>query len=670
MNFPLPFQNHLAWMLCFGLLGFGALPSGTASAATPGDTTWVRAHDARDLVWNEAYDAYGEFPDASTSYGRILLYFTLGCASSGCSDWDYTVLLSLVDTATSTEYELGRCITPYGGYMRNGLKGFNNNWTRTFVYDVTDFAGLLQDRQKLRIYYDGWSSGFAGTMDFAFIEGTPPRPVLSVSSVYHSGASDWNYSNSADFESAYLPARTLAMPVGTSSARLRVTPSGHGFDNTDFCAEFCERDYSVRINGTERFRQSMWREDCGYNPVYPQAGTWLYDRANWCPGAEAWTHFHEYTPESGAASVALDLDIDAYSWSGPQTPSYLLDASWVCYGAFNHILDAELLDILSPSTETEHARFNPSCGRPLVRIGNNGSEPLTSCTIAYGIVGGTVCYQPWSGNLLYGESEEVALNNISWPDAGSLSPRFFARVEGPNGSSDEVAWNNEKQTRFDRVPVYENSFVVWMRTNARPDQNAWTIRNDLGEVVASRTVFDGPFLLHEDTVYLPDGCYHFQLTDQAKDGLEFFANADGTGILRFARTSGGFLASFSADFGTQLDHNFTTGLEQGGVNSSESCEVTGLPDDVGGMGIAALTLLIYPNPARESLMVEWITAQPSAGLQITLRNLAGATVWQRAFDVDQGGPLRIALDGLVPGLYVLDAWSGGQRARQLVAIEY
>jgi len=670
MNFPLPFQNHLAWMLCFGLLGFGALPSGTASAATPGDTTWVRAHDARDLVWNEAYDAYGEFPDASTSYGRILLYFTLGCASSGCSDWDYTVLLSLVDTATSTEYELGRCITPYGGYMRNGLKGFNNNWTRTFVYDVTDFAGLLQDRQKLRIYYDGWSSGFAGTMDFAFIEGTPPRPVLSVSSVYHSGASDWNYSNSADFESAYLPARTLAMPVGTSSARLRVTPSGHGFDNTDFCAEFCERDYSVRINGTERFRQSMWREDCGYNPVYPQAGTWLYDRANWCPGAEAWTHFHEYTPESGAASVALDLDIDAYSWSGPQTPSYLLDASWVCYGAFNHILDAELLDILSPSTETEHARFNPSCGRPLVRIGNNGSEPLTSCTIAYGIVGGTVCYQPWSGNLLYGESEEVALNNISWPDAGGLSPRFFARVEGPNGSSDEVAWNNEKQTRFDRVPVYENSFVVWMRTNARPDQNAWTIRNDLGEVVASRTVFDGPFLLHEDTVYLPDGCYHFQLTDQAKDGLEFFANADGTGILRFARTSGGFLASFSADFGTQLDHNFTTGLEQGGVNSSESCEVTGLPDDVGGMGIAALTLLIYPNPARESLMVEWITAQPSAGLQITLRNLAGATVWQRAFDVDQGGPLRIALDGLVPGLYVLDAWSGGQRARQLVAIEY
>lgn len=654
----------------FGLLGAClVLFVAPAAQAGVGDTTWVRAQDARDLVWNEAYDDYAEFPDGSISYGRILLYFTLGCASSGCSDWDYTVLLSLVDTTTSTEYELGRCITPYGGYMRNGLKGFNNNWTRTFVYDVTDFAGLLQDRQKLRIYYDGWSSGFAGTMDFAFIEGTPPRPVLSVASVYHSGAGDWSYSNSADFESAYLPAKTLALPVGTAHARLRVTPSGHGFDNTDFCAEFCERDYSVRINGMERFRQPMWRDDCGYNPVYPQAGTWLFDRANWCPGSEAWTHFHEYTPESGAASVALDLDVDAYTWSGPQTPSYLLDASWVCYGAFNHRLDAELLAILSPSTDPEHGRFNPSCGRPLIRIGNNGGGPLTSCTIAYGIVGGTVCYQAWSGNLLYGQSEEVQLGNLTWPDVGSLSPRFFARVEGPNGQSDEVAWNNEKQAPFERVPVYENSFVVWMRTNARPEQNAWTIRNDLGEVMASRSVFTGPFQLHEDTVTLPDGCYHFQLTDQAKDGLEFFANSDGTGILRFARTSGGFMATFSADFGTQLDHFFTTGLEQGAVNSSESCEVTGLPEAPGFLEAPTLTLLAYPNPVSVSLTVEWFSAQPTTALQMALSNLAGAAVWQKAFNADETGPMQVSVADLAPGLYVLDAWSGNQRARQLVAIE-
>jgi len=650
-------------LVCLALLASAA----NTLRAAEGDTTWVRAHDARDLVWNEAYDDYATFPDGSTSYARVLLYFTLGCASSGCSDWDYTVLLSLVDTATSTEYELGRCITPYGGYMRNGLKGFNNNWTRTFVYEVTDFAGLLRDRQKLRIYYDGWSSGFAGTLDFAFIEGSPPRPVLSVQSVYHSGAGDWSYSNSADFESNYLPAKTLALPSGTAHARLRVTPSGHGFDNSDFCAEFCERDYSVRINGSERFRQSMWREDCGYNPVFPQAGTWLYDRANWCPGAEAWTHFHDYQPDAGASSVALDLDIEAYTWSGPQTPSYLLDASWVCYGPFNQRHDAELLEILSPSTDDAHARYNPSCAKPLVKIGNNGGDPLTSCTIAYGIVGGTVCYQAWSGNLLYGQSELVELQNIAWPETAGA--RFFARVEEPNGQSDEAAWNDEKQSAFARVPVYENQFVVWMRTNARPEQNAWTIRNDLGEVVASRSTFDGPFLLHEDTVTLPNGCYHFQLTDAAKDGLEFFANSDGTGILRFARTSGGFMATFSADFGTQLDHYFTTGLEQGSVNSPESCSVTGLPDVDGGRGADALSLLTYPNPASGTLMVEVLNNGPSQPLDLVLRSLTGAEVWKQAYPAESFSLLAIPLTDLAPGLYVLDAQSGAQHSRKVVAVQ-
>ena len=82
------------WILLLLLTGFSS-----PLLAGEGDTTWVRGHDLRDLVWNEAYDDFAEFPDGSTSYGRILLYFTLGCASSGCSDWDYTVLVSLVDTS-------------------------------------------------------------------------------------------------------------------------------------------------------------------------------------------------------------------------------------------------------------------------------------------------------------------------------------------------------------------------------------------------------------------------------------------------------------------------------------------------------------------------------------------------------------------------------------------
>ena len=654
------------WILLLLLTGFSS-----PLLAGEGDTTWVRGHDLRDLVWNEAYDDFAEFPDGSTSYGRILLYFTLGCASSGCSDWDYTVLVSLVDTSLGQEYELGRCITPYGGYMRNGLKGFNNDWQRTYVYDVTDFAHMLQDRQKLRIYYDGWSSGFSGTLDFALIEGTPAREVLGVQSLYHSGAGDWSYSNSTDFESAHLPAVTATLPAGTESVRFRVTPSGHGFDNNVYCAEFCERDYALRINGTEQFRQSMWRDDCGYNPVYPQAGTWLYDRANWCPGSEAWTYFHEYTPPGSASSLDIDLDIDAYTWVGTQTPSYLLDAQLISYGAFQHEVDAEIADILEPSSNYAHARFNPSCGRPKILLGNNGGSALTSCTIAYGVDGGALCYQNWEGNLAYGETELVELGNINWTGVDLSDPYFFARVENPNNTADEVAWNNEKRTSFEVVPLYDNRFVVWMRTNARPAQNAWTITNDLGEIVASRMVFDGPFTIHEDTVDLPNGCYLFTLTDSEKDGLEFFGNSDGTGIIRFARVSSGFMATFDANFGTRIDHAFTTGLPLGNVNSSESCDATGLsePGLVPGIGsLGEATLKAYPNPARETVTIELMAPQ-RVPMHCSLRNLTGQTIWEKAFDTAMFQTTTIPLMGLTPGIYVLDALAGNQRLARLISVE-
>lgn len=636
----------------------------------------MRAHDARDLVWNEAYDAYAHFPEGSESYGRIELLFTLGCASSGCSDWDYTVLLSLVDTVSGMEYDLGRCITPYGGYMRTGQKGFNNDWKRTFRYDVSDFSGLLRSRQKLRIYYDGWSSGFSGTLDFAFIEGTPTREVLGVEVLYYSGASEWSYNNSTDFESTRLPAKTVTLPTGTEHVRFRITPSGHGFDNNVFCAEFCERDYSLQIDGSERFRQSMWREDCGFNPVYPQAGTWLYDRANWCPGSEAWTYFHEVALDTSPLTWSVDLNVDAYTWTGTQTPSYILSAVMVRYGAFQHAVDAEIADVLEPNSDYAHARFNPSCGQPRIVLRNNGGDPLTSCTFSYGVEGGTMCYQDWTGNLAFGESEEVVLGNINWTGVDLSNPHFRVRVEQPNNTEDEVLWNNERRVSFDIVPLYDNRFVVWMRTNAQPTQNSWRIENDLGATVASRSTFDGPFTVHEDTVDLPNGCYRFILEDTEKDGLEFFANSDGTGIIRFARVSSGFLASFDANFGTRLVHSFTTGLPLGNVNSSESCDVTGLPGYPVPDGSQA-ELLVWPNPVSESGSVQWQVEWLSKGLHgklshpltVQLHNLNGEAIWtQHPVSLNGYWTGQIALQGITPGLYVLSASTDTVRLSRLLQV--
>ena len=42
----------------------------------------------------------------------------------------------------------------------------------------------------------------------------------------------------------------------------------------------------MSFNGTI-FSTNPWRDDCEFNPVSPQYGTWEYDRNGWCPGGVA-----------------------------------------------------------------------------------------------------------------------------------------------------------------------------------------------------------------------------------------------------------------------------------------------------------------------------------------------------------------------------------------------
>ena len=67
--------------------------------------------------------------------------------------------------------------------------------------------------------------------------------------------------------------------------------------------------------------QFNWDSDCGENPIYPQGGTWIYDRANWCPGKRAQTFDHEISNYiTSSDSVEINVNFQSYSWSGTQTP--------------------------------------------------------------------------------------------------------------------------------------------------------------------------------------------------------------------------------------------------------------------------------------------------------------------------------------------------------------
>ena len=643
-----------------------------------GDTTTIRIHDQTDMTWYGNYDEWGVLPDASNKYRKIYLHYTMGCATGGCSDWDYTTqifvrhrtgeidstlqtspmftvngnnldsimysdtvtyisswdstsnsvdstLASLLEiilfndtnnpmTPTDTmyvyeagfynmlydsigniigqaycapdsvlindnyswyqtydvieNYELARVITPYG----NGL---SNNWKFTTTFDITDFEQILRDSVEIRCHYSGWSSGFSATLDFEFIEGTPARDVLSVKNIYTGGHS---YVTSADFEANKLNAKKLYINSNTTNAMVKMTSTGHGFDNNQVAAEFKPINYYLNIDGLQTHTQYNWDADCGENPIFPQGGTWLYDRANWCPGKRAQAFDHEITPYINPGdSIEVDIDFQPYNWSGTQTPSYIIECQLFQYASPNFTNSAEIIDIIKPSKKDEHSRKNPICGKPLIIIRNYGENTLTSLDIEYNVQGGGLHVFNWTGNLGFLETEEVELPNLSsWAGASNV---FEVRLKNPNGQSDEYNENNYMHSEFELVPEYPEIFALWVSTNSgvinslsQESETSWDFYDtDENNIFTSGSLYSNT--QYRDTLTFTPGCYKFVMQDSDEDGLDFWANNDGGGIVRFREIGASWLKAFNADFGTNIIHEFTIGGSQNIEESKSTWKV-------------------------------------------------------------------------------------------------
>jgi len=526
------------------------------------DTIFIQAHDYVDMDWYGNYDAWANFPSNENTYRKILMHYDMRCSSSGCSGWDYTTKISLMKENGEVDENgnpvfihdqtLANVITPYGTYMQDsGSNGFSPNWVQRYTYDVTDFAPLLKDSVLIRAFYGGWSTGFNVTLNFEFIEGTPPRNVLDIKNL-------WSGSNSyADIQNL-LSDTLVFIPQEAKNSIMRVTISGHGQDG-----EFTPGvDYSVSLNSENLYTQEIWRDDCGEVALYPQGGTWIYDRANWCPGDKATTRSHELTSfiQTGQENL-LDFNIYRPNWN-PAEASYIYDAQLITFQEPNFNLDAVMEDIISPSNKDEYFRFNPSCSNPIIKIKNQGSQILNSAEIHYGFdeFSNNIFY--WSGSLKFGETEIIELPPISWNWDNQTA--FYANIVTANNIEDEYEVNNMLKSNYEYVEEYPSSFAMWFKTNSYPNESSYEIRNNENELIFSKTGMEAN-TLYRDTFNLAPGCYKIQILDTGgnqylnEDGLSWWANDDGSGYARLREVPGGFFKYYQADFGTELTDYFRIG---------------------------------------------------------------------------------------------------------------
>lgn len=461
-----------------------------------------------------------------------------------------------------SKYELLSFVTPYGIGLDFGLDG------KTWTFDVTDFGPILKGDKRIIMDRGGqWQEQM--DIKFHFIKGTPTRDVQHIHQIWPVQS----ISNAAILQNLRFEKRTIPLSPSVNTAKLRMAITGHGQEG-----EFIPRVHSLNINGgPAEYQWQVWTE-CSDNPVYPQGGTWVYDRAGWCPGAPTDVEEHEIID---LVAGDQDFDIDYSMGTANGDSRYIINGQLVKYGAPNFDLDASIERIISPSNYVEYERINPSCQKPRILIKNTGKQKVNSVWIAYGVEGTQTISYEWKGSLDYLESTEVELP--SFPEGRwSRGNVFNARISLVNGVNDGDPSNNQMSSHFVQTPHHNGNIIVVMRTNNAPNETQWYLRDESGAIIASRTSGLSSSQVYTDTITNLDGCYSLQFVDSDQDGISWWANGDGNGSIR-VREEGGEWNILQPDFGAELTYNFTSGMTTNIKDIEEEASINIAPNPTSGL---------------------------------------------------------------------------------------
>ncbi len=486
-----------------------------------------------------------------------------------------------------SKIEIMSFVTPYGINLDLGPNG------KTWTFDMTDYLPIFKDSKRMTIERGGqWMEDM--DIRFMFIVGTPPRDVMDISQIWRPESRPYTQI----INNRYFPSREVVLDPNASAFKVRTAVSGHGQEG-----EFIPRQHFMDVNGgSNEFIWDVWKE-CADNPIYPQGGTWVYDRAGWCPGAPTDVQHSDITPfVSPGETITLDYGVQTASGSS----NYIVNSQLVTYGAPNHSLDARIIEVREPSNRVEFTRFNSICHTPKVVIQNAGSTPLTSMNINYWVNNATtpLTYE-WVGNLDFMETEEVHLPSLPelWSPANLSNNVFHVELSAPNGVTDEYIYNDHYRSTFELPEILPNAIVIHFRTNNAPFESSYQVVDEGGNTILSRSNMSGN-TLYIDTLELGMGCYTYRVNDSGGDGLSWWANNDGNGYTRIFEVGGGLIQNFNGDFGDNINFNFSVDLP---------LSYEDLPHE-------ALDINLYPNPAHSSFIIE---GQNLLGTQIDLFNNLG-----------------------------------------------
>lgn len=516
-------------------------------------------------------------------------------------------------------FELVSLVTPYGFDLDLGPGG------KTFLFDVTDLSPVLRNNKRLEITMGG---EYQTELDlrFYFIRGEPPAEIIDIMNIwpFHRAGIQTIFNDDA-FE-------PRAIPLDPTAGIFKIRSSVTGHDQN---GEFVKRNHYVQANDMKR-DFDVWKE-CADNPVYPQGGTWIFDRAGWCPGAP--TNLTE-TFITDAVTAGEDAVFD-YGVNGlpMESANYLASHQLVSYSQPNRQVDAAVYDIIRPNDEVvSYERFNPSCQDPVIVIRNEGRDQLHSLDIRYGLKGEEKNMFSWLGNLDFLETAIVQLpvDMQDFWNAGEMA--FEVWISNPNGTADVYAANDTMRSQITLVDVLDQPNVYFeFRTNLVANDNSYRILNQAGDVVVERNNLPASTTV-QDYFDFPSGCYSLEVNDIAQDGLYFWyypGNGSGWAQVKQSMPPVSFvLKTFNPDFGSGFIYDFV-------IDSPSSVKDK-----------QPIAVAVYPNPVTESCFVDYNAFDNHGIPEVTVISSDGRTYAQDVLK-KADGLLSVDFRNLQDGTYFL-----------------
>ena len=523
-------------------------------------------------------------------------------------------------------FQIMSFVTPYGAGLDLGEFG------KTWYFDVTDFGPILKDNRRIVM---GGGGQWQEEMDikFYFIVGTPTREVKDINQIWR--VTSKGYTDIVD-NTSFEP-RDIYFPSDASSFKIRGYITGHGQEG-----EFIPRTHTFNLNNSSptSFSKQVWTA-CAENPVYPQGGTWIYDRAGWCPG-QATDLWEEDITSLVTPGQTHTLDYGLNSASG--SSSYWVSWQLVNYGAPNFNIDARIIDIVSPTKSIKHFRKNPTCSKPEITIQNNGTSAITSVEFKYSVNNGDEQTYTWNGNLNFLEKTNIRLDN---PDElwANINPdgenTFMVEITKVNNYVDEYEFNNKMSSAFDVPDSAPHNIELWFKTNngvinnQGVSESSWKfIDADDNVIYSSGTLYYNT--TYKDTLFFTPGCYTFIVEDTDDDGIDFWANNDGVGYARLKKFNAGWLKMLEGDFGKNSFYQFKV------ETTSEINEQSNLK------------IGIFPNPTTDNIFVNGNVNEIN---DITIINSIGEVLRHRKVNNSES-PIQISLEDFTNGIYFININQG------------